>query len=80
MKTLNTPVTVTAFTFGRGMHACPTRMEWEGRTYQFIDQGLRTIVRSGEIIAQILTMSDGKHSFRLRSDNRSSSWTLLSIG
>lgn len=80
MKTLNTPITVTAFTFGRGGRACPTRMEWEGRTYHFIDHGLRTVVRSGEIIAQILTMSDGNHSFRLRSDNRSGSWTLLSIG
>jgi len=80
MKTLNTPITVTAFQFGRDMHVSPTRMEWEGRTYQFIDAGLRTVVRSGELVAQILTMSDGMRSFRLRCDNRSHSWTLLSVG
>lgn len=81
MKTtnLNTPITVTAFAFGRGLHVSPTRMEWNGRTYHFIDRGLRTIVRSGDLVAQILTMSDGMHSFRLKCDSKSHSWTLLSV-
>lgn len=77
---LNTPVTITAMGFGRDLRAIPRRMEYEGRTYDFIDAGLRTVVQRGEQIAQILTMSDGINSFRLRSDNRGGSWTLLSIG
>lgn len=77
---LNTPVTITAMGFGRDLRAIPRRMEYEGNTYHFIDAGLRTVIRRGEQIAQILTMSDGENNFRLRSDNRGGSWTLLSIG
>ncbi|RYF29333.1 MAG: hypothetical protein EOO17_01800 [Chloroflexi bacterium] len=78
-NTINTPVAVTAMGFGRDMQAYPRRMEFNGGTYDFIDAGLRTVVRSGERIAQILTMSDGARDFRLRTDNRGGSWTLLSI-
>lgn len=77
---LNTPVTITSMGFGRDLRAIPRRMEFEGRTYHFIDAGLRTVIRRGEQMAQILTMSDGINNFRLRSDNSGGSWTLLSIG
>ena len=77
--TINTPVTITAMGFGRNMRAIPRRMEYEGRTYNFIDAGLRMVVRSGEQIAQILTMSDGESEFHLKSDNHGGSWTLLGI-
>lgn len=77
--TINSPVTVTAMGFGRDLRSYPRRMEYGGTTYQFLDAGLRTIVRKGERIAQILTMSDGLHDYRLRSDNQGGSWTLLSI-
>jgi len=36
-------------------------------------------VRHGERIAEILTLSDGRSHFRLRSDNHGGNWTLLSI-
>ena len=78
--TINSPVTVTSIGFGRNMRSYPRRMEYGGTTYQFLDGGLRTIVRRGERIAQILTMSDGTHDYRLRSDNQGGSWMLLSIG
>jgi hypothetical protein len=78
--TINTPVDITAMGFGRDMRAIPKRMEFQGRTYNFVDSGLRTVIRQGEQIAQILTMSDGQRDFRLRSDNRGGSWTLLSMG
>lgn len=77
--TINRPVAITAMGFGRDMRAYPRRMEYQGATYDFIDAGLRLVVRSGEKIAEILTLSDGDNQFRLRSDNRGGSWTLLSI-
>ena len=77
---LNKPVTITSLGFGRDLRAIPRRMEFEGNTYNFIDAGLRTVIRHGEQMAQILTMSDGATNFRLRSDNHGGSWTLLSIG
>ena len=78
--TINTPVAITAMGFGRDMRAIPRRMEYAGRTYDFVDSGLRTVIRSGERMAQVLTMSDGQSDIRLRSDNHGGSWTLLSIG
>jgi hypothetical protein len=77
--TINSPVDVTAIGFGRDLRAYPRRIEFEGRSYSFIDAGLRTVIRKGERIAQILTMTDGSEEFHLRSDNRGGSWTLLSI-
>lgn len=75
--TINSPVTVTALGFGRNMRTYPRRIEFEGITYDFIDAGLRTVIRSGEKIAQVFTMTDGSHHYRLRSDGES--WTLLSM-
>lgn len=76
-KSINSPVDVTALGFGRNMRTYPRRIEFEGSTYDFIDAGLRTIVRNGERVAQIFTMTDGARDFRLRSDN--GHWTLLGI-
>lgn len=75
--TINSPVDVTAIGFGRGMRSYPRRIEFEGTTYDFIDAGLRTVVKSGEKIAQIFTMTDGAREYHLRSDG--GSWTLLSM-
>lgn len=75
--TINSPVAVTAIGFGRGMRTYPRRIEFEGKTYDFIDAGLRTVIRSGERIAQVFSMTDGANSYRLRSDG--SGWTLLSM-
>lgn len=80
MKTynqINSPVDVTAIGFGRNLRTYPRRMEFEGTTYDFIDAGLRTIVSSGERVAQIFTMTDGTRDYRLRSDN--GHWTLLGM-
>jgi hypothetical protein len=78
MKHINSPVEVTAFAFGRDLRAYPRRIEYQGATHHFIDAGLRTVVRQGERIAHILTMTDGRDDYCLRSDNHGS-WTLLSI-
>ena len=77
--TLNCPVAITAMGFGRDMRAIPRRMEYDGRTYQFADSGLRTVVRKGEKMFQFLALSDGDREFHLRSDNRGGNWTLVSM-
>lgn len=76
-KSINSPVDVTALGFGRNMRTYPRRMEFDGTTYDFIDAGLRTIVKSGERVAQIFTMTDGACDYRLKSDN--GGWTLLGM-
>lgn len=76
-NSINSPVAVTAMAFGRDMQPIPKRMEWAGRTYQFIDRGIRVVSRRGESIMSTVTMSDGSQSFCLRQTG--SAWTLLSV-
>lgn len=74
---INSPVSITAIRFGRNMQPIPRRMEWGGRTYHFIDQGIRVISRHGETVRSTFTMSDGRQNFRLQ--QRSGIWTLLGV-
>lgn len=76
-NSLNTPVSITAIGFGHDMAAYPKRMEWAGRTYQFIDRGIRVVTRRGENTMSTVTLSDGKQSFCLR--HSAGDWTLLSV-
>lgn len=76
---INEQVNVTAMGFKKDLAVYPRRIEYQGSTYDFIDAGLRCLVRQGGRIAEILTLTDGSVNFRLRSDNRGNSWTLLSI-
>lgn len=76
---INEQVIVTALGFKKDLAVYPRRIEYQGLTYDFIDAGLRCLVRHGGRIAEILTLTDGRADFRLRSDNRGYSWTLLSI-
>lgn len=78
-RSINQQVFISAMGFKKDLEAYPRRMEFDGRTYNFIDSGLRCIVRSGERITQVLTMSDGSRMFRLRSDSKEGIWTLVSI-
>ena len=77
--TINQPVHVTALGFKKNLRAYPRQIEFEGRTYDFVDAGLSCLVNSGRKASQILTMSDGRSQFRLRSDNYGGLWTLLSM-
>ena len=76
-NSINSPVSITAIGFGRGMEAIPRRMELDGRTYQFIDRGIRVVSRRGESSMSTVTMSDGSQSFCLRQTG--GVWTLLSV-
>lgn len=75
---INQPVSITALAFGKNMEAYPKRMEFEGRTYDFIDKGFRCVVKKHGQITHILTLSDGHRQFWLRSGDRGI-WTLLGM-
>ena len=77
--TINEEVAITQMGFKKNLSTYPRRMEYHGSIYDFIDAGLRCLVRSGEQIAEIVTLSDGHSLYRLRSDNHGGNWTLLSI-
>ncbi len=76
---INEQVAITKMGFKKNLSVYPRSMEFRGAVYDFIDAGLSCLVRSGEHIAQIVTLTDGSTTFRLRSDNHGGNWTLLSI-
>ncbi len=76
---INEQVIVTSIGFRKNLVLYPRRMEFRGDTYNFIDAGLRYLVRHGGRIAEFITLSDGNSDYYLRSDNSGVSWTLLSI-
>jgi len=76
---INEQVAVTQMGFKKNLTAYPRRMEFRGSIYDFIDAGLRCLVRTGEHMSEILTMSDGAAYYRLKSDNHGGNWTLVSI-
>lgn len=76
---VNEQVVVTSMGFRKNLATYPRRIEYRGMTYNFIDSGLRCLIRQGERIAEVITLSDGQSDYRLRSDNLGINWTLLSI-
>ena len=76
---VNEQVAVTQMGFKKNLSAYPRRMEFRGVIYDFLDAGLRCLVSTGGHIAEIITLTDGKQDFQLRTDNNGGNWTLLSI-
>lgn len=76
---INEQVNVTAIGFRKNLVAYPRRMEFRGVTYNFIDAGIRCLVRRGSAIAEIITLTDGIANYLLRTDNIGGGWTLLGI-
>ena len=76
---INKEVAVTRLGFKKNLSAYPRQVEYEGRTYDFVDAGISCMVRSGERFLQTLTLTDGHTQFQMRSDERGSVWTLLSM-
>ncbi len=76
---INEHVSVTALGFKKNLVVYPRRMEFRGVTYNFIDAGLRCLLRCGEHIAEFFTISDGTADYHLRLDHSDNGWTLLSI-
>jgi len=77
--TVNEQVAITQMGFKKNLAAYPRRMEFRGTIYEFLDAGLRCLVRSGSHVAEVITMTDGFRQFQLRSDNNGGNWTLVSI-
>ena len=77
--TINEQVAITQMGFKKNLSAYPRRMEYRGTIYEFLDAGLRCLIRTGSHMSEIITMTDGRSQFRLRSDNNGGNWTLLSI-
>ena len=76
---VNEQVAITAMGFRKNLRAYPRRMEFRGNTYDFVDAGLRCLVKCGDMISEIITMSDGVENFCLRKSEVDNQWTLLSI-
>lgn len=76
---INEGVSITSLGFYKNLEPYPKRMEYKGKTYNFIEMGLKCLVRQGEKIAQVMTLSDGAAQYQLRYDQKSASWTLLAI-
>jgi len=76
---VNETVAVTAVGFRKNLVAYPRRIEFRGATYDFIDTGLRCLVRCGGRIAEVVTMSDGANNYFLRTDDSGKKWVLLGI-
>lgn len=77
--TIEKPVSVTAIRFGRNFEPVPQRIEFEGRTINFVDEGLRFCIKQGSEMIRLFDLSDGESLFRLRQEGVGSTWNLLSI-
>jgi hypothetical protein len=81
-RNVNSEVEVTAWFFraeprSRRLKSFPKRMTWGGRDYNFIEDGLRYLVRTGQQLVELFDMSDGQATYRLRQDG--DRWTLLGV-
>lgn len=79
---INSEVDVTAWFFrsepqSHRLRSFPKRMNWGGREYSFVNDGLRFLVRQGQQLVQLFDMSDGHATYRLRQDGEH--WTLVGI-
>lgn len=76
--TIEKPVLVTAIRFARNFETVPKRIEFEGRTINFIDAGLRLSIKRGSEITRLFDLTDGESLFRLKLESNRT-WNLLSI-
>ena len=79
-NSINKTVTITSVGFGKDLSPVPRQMEYDGHLYNFIDKGITCVVKKGNELSRILTLSDGKQDFKLRNDSRHGVWTLLAVG
>lgn len=78
-KLINENVIITSLGFNEKLDTFPKRMEYRGDTYNFIEAGLKCLIKQGERIAQVITMSDERANYRLKYDQQDASWTLMAI-
>jgi hypothetical protein len=76
---INEGVAITSMGFYKNLEPYPRRMEYRGRSYDFIEMGLKCLVKQGERIAQVMSLSDGAAWYQLKYDQSNASWTLMAI-
>ncbi len=54
----------------------PKRMVLEGREYNFLEDGLRYLVKRGQDLVKLFDVSDGQVQYRLKLD-AANHWTLV---
>ncbi len=73
-------VSVTAFYFAAGstQKSFPRRIEDDqGHQLNFLENGLRCIVKKGQELIEIFNMTDGQQLYRLSFEPGNNSWKLL---
>lgn len=81
MNTINQIVNVTSYYFAPGerTRCFPKRIELEDRQLDFLESGLRCLVRKGQSIIQIFNMTDGRNQYRLSFEPEQNIWKLLTM-
>ena len=77
--TIEQPVTVTSISFGKNFEPVPRRIEFQGKTINFVDEGLRFCITRGSSVVRLFDLTDGESLFRLRQEPSTHGWNLLSI-
>ena len=73
-------INFTSFYFPHGatQKSFPRRIEDEyGRQLNFLESGLRVIVKKGQELVEIFNMTDGQNLYRLSFEPNNNSWKLL---
>ena len=74
-------VYVTSFYFAKGntSRSFPRRIETPtGEQISFVEEGLRCVVKKGQELLEIFTMSDGHQQYRLGHEQACNVWRLIS--
>ncbi len=61
----------------KGIESYPKRMVYEGREYNFLEEGLRYLINKKDKLVKLFDVSDGQVLYRLRLDG--SRWTLVGM-
>jgi len=77
--TIGKPIQITALWFDKDLGAVPKRIEFGGRSYTFVDRGLRYCIRRGNVLTRLFDLTDGEALFRLKHEVDADAWNLLSI-
>jgi len=79
---INKDVNIVAYYFhnrGRRLRCYPKRMEWNGRSIEFTEAGLRHPTKKGQRMVHVFDMSDGNADYRLEFDAEALNWLLVSV-
>jgi|SRR3989344_5629663 len=79
---VNRDVNVVAFYFknvGRRLKCYPKRIEYDGKSIDFKEMGLRHPTKKGQRMVHVFDMTDGSADYRLEFDAQDLNWKLISV-